>query len=81
MEQTNANELARWGYEFLAWSLIDPRAAAARLEKIPFTPETDFYKVSNTARFVVAGSLARMRERHWRVNDVREIIFGGKRGF
>jgi Carboxypeptidase regulatory-like domain len=81
MQQTNPNELARWGYEFLAWSLIDPRAAVARLESIPVTQDTDFYKGSY-AHVLVGGSLARTREQRWRAShDVREIIFGGKRNF
>jgi tetratricopeptide (TPR) repeat protein len=81
MQQTNPNELARWGYEFLAWSLIDPRAAVARLESIPVTQNTDSYKGSS-AHVLVGGSLARTRKQRWQTtHDVREIIFGGKRNF
>jgi hypothetical protein len=82
LEQTEPNELARWGYEFLAWSHIDPRAAVARLEKIPVAQDTEIYHGSNSARFIVGRSLARTREQRWRIShDVREFIFGGKRGF
>ena len=35
MEQTDERALAEWGNQFLSWSIFDPRAAVARLEKIP----------------------------------------------
>ncbi len=82
IEQTDPTELAAWGEEFRAWSLIDPRAAVARLEKVPVPQEPDVRKANCAARFVVGASLARSREERWRENrDEREIIFGGKRGF
>ena len=82
MDQTNPNELAQWSHEFLAWSLVDPRAAVAKLEKVPIAQDTDIRKGSNAARLTVAASLARAREQRWRArHDEREIIFGGKRNF
>ncbi len=53
MEQTNTNDLAQWSDEFVAWSLIDPRAAFARLEKIPVAQDTNIPGGSNSARFAV----------------------------
>ena len=62
IEQTDPTELATWGEEFMAWSLIDPRAAVARLEKVPIPQEPDVRKANCAARFVVGASLARSRE-------------------
>ena len=62
MEHTDPKELATWGYEFLAWSRIDARAAVARLEKVPIARDTDVLKGNNAARFAVGASLARSRE-------------------
>jgi hypothetical protein len=83
MEQTLPAELAAWGYEFVCWSLIDPRAAVARLEKIPVPQVPDYRKGTIAARLVVGGSLARSLEDRWRSDsfDEREVIFGGKRNF
>jgi hypothetical protein len=83
MEQTDPNELASWGYEFMCWSLIDPRAAVARLEKIPVASIPDYRKGNIAARMAVARLLARSSQERWRngIADEREIIFGGKRGF
>ncbi len=83
MEQTDPTELASWGSEFVAWSLIDPRAAVARLEKIAVPQVPDLRKGNITARLVVAASLARSHRERWRNEnfDEREVIFGGKRGF
>ncbi len=82
MEYTNPDDLAHWNYEFVAWSLIDARAAAARLEKIPVATDTDINYGSNAARIALGASLARTRLERWRAkHDEREIIFGGKRNF
>jgi Carboxypeptidase regulatory-like domain len=83
MEQTDPTELASWGYEFMCWSLIDPRAAVARLEKFPVAPIPDYRKGNIGARLAVARSLARSSQERWRNEhaDEREVIFAGKRGF
>ncbi len=83
MEQTDPTELASWGYEFVCWSLIDPRAAVARLEKIPVASVPDYRKGNIGARLAVARSLARSGKERWRSenSDEREFIFGGRRGF
>jgi Carboxypeptidase regulatory-like domain len=82
MEHASPDHLAHWPTEFVAWSLIDPRAAVARLEKIPVAQDTDLHTGANSARFAVGASLARSRLERWRArHDEREIIFGGKRNF
>jgi hypothetical protein len=53
IEHTEDRELATWYSEFEAWSSFDPRAAVARLEKIPFGPDLS----PNDARMRVATSL------------------------
>jgi Carboxypeptidase regulatory-like domain len=68
-------------YDFRAWSLFDPRAAVARLEKLTIDP-----KVENNAihtRLAVAESLAQDREERWRkIWDDWDIVLGGlKRDF
>jgi hypothetical protein len=35
MEQADDRELAGWANQFLGWSIFDPRAAVARLERVP----------------------------------------------
>ena len=80
MEHTNPDDLAHWNYEFVAWSLIDPHAAFARLEKIPVAQDTDINYGKNAARIALGASLARSRLERWRAkHDDREIIFGSKR--
>ena len=37
MDKVSDNELKSWDWAFEAWTLIDPWAAAARLERIPMT--------------------------------------------
>ena len=82
MEQTDPKELATWMFEFLAWSVIDPRAAVARLEIVPIAQDTDVLKRKNGARFAVGAALARSRERRWSTRrDERQVILGGKRSF
>ena len=39
IEHTDPAELANWRYEFLAWSMFHPRAAAARLEQTPINSD------------------------------------------
>ena len=51
---------AVWTYDFLAWSLFDPRAAVARLEKLPIDPKLQNNAIH--ARLAVAESLAQDRE-------------------
>ena len=62
--------------DFLAWSLFDPRAAVARLEKLTIDP-----KIANNAihtRLAVAKSLAQDREERWRkIWDDWDIVLGG----
>jgi len=53
IEHTADQELATWDSEFEAWSSFDPRAAAARLEKIPVGAGPS----PNDARIRVASSL------------------------
>ena len=82
MEQTDPKELATWMFEFLAWSVIDPRAAVARLEIVPIAQDTDVLKRKNGARFAVGAALARSREQRWSTRrDERQVILGGKRSF
>jgi hypothetical protein len=49
---------------FLAWSVFDPRAAVARLERTPVTP--DFQLDSDSARILVAEALGLPHEERWR---------------
>jgi len=81
MEQTDGRALAIWATEFRAWSLLDPRAAVARLERLPIDPKFQFDAIR--ARLVVAESLARPYEDRWRkIWDDWDVIFGGtKRDF
>ena len=53
IEHTEDRELATWSSEFEAWSSFDPRAAVARLEKIPVGADPS----PNDARIRVAGLL------------------------
>ncbi len=53
IEHTEDRELATWSSEFEAWSSFDPRAAVARLEKIPVGADPS----PNDARIRVASSL------------------------
>jgi hypothetical protein len=43
IEHTEDRELARWFPEFEAWASFDPRAAVARLERLPVGPELAAY--------------------------------------
>jgi hypothetical protein len=81
MEQTDGRELATWAREFMAWSFFDPRAAVARLEKLPIDSKLQLPAIR--ARLVVAELLARPHEDRWRkIWDNWNIVFGGtKRDF
>ncbi len=63
-------------YDYRVWSLFDPRAAVARLEKLPIDP-----RLANNAihtRLAVARSLAQDREERWRkIWDDWDIVLGG----
>jgi hypothetical protein len=59
---TEDRELARWFREFEAWASFDPRAAVARLERLPVGPELD----ANDARIRVARWLGLSREQQLR---------------
>jgi hypothetical protein len=67
---------AEWSYDFVAWSLFDPRAAVARLENLPMDP-----KVENNVtwcRRAVAKSLATSPQQRWReLWKDWDIVLGG----
>ena len=65
IEHTEDRELATWFSEFEAWSSFDPRAAVARLEKVPVGPDLS----SDDARIRVA-RLARPLLRAAFANDL-----------
>ncbi len=81
MEHTEDRELATWSNEFLAGSLFDPRAAVARLEKVPVS--SDPGRDANAARTFVATFLGlpqeARRRRIW--SDWETILGGPNRGF
>ncbi len=64
MELSDAPALARMGTEFLAWSMFDPRAAVARLERIPVNPKVGL--TANRGRVDVAEMLGLSHEERWR---------------
>jgi hypothetical protein len=64
MEHTGDHELASGGLEFLAWSIFDPRAAAARLEQVPINPKLDLSAELTRQRVVETLGLA--HEARWR---------------
>jgi hypothetical protein len=53
-----------WQFEFLGWSIFDPRAAAARLEQSPVTSKLE--PSLNLARERVAEMLGLSYEDRWR---------------
>jgi hypothetical protein len=63
LEHTDDRTLADSTIEFLAWSIFDPRAAVARLEQVPFTPEFDRL---DDARALVSQMLGLSYEERWR---------------
>ncbi len=64
IEQTDDQELARWQFEFLGWSIFDPRAAVSRLEQVPIA--TKLGPSGNFARQRVAEMLGLPYEDRWR---------------
>jgi hypothetical protein len=78
MEHTEDRELATWGSEFEAWSLFDPRAAVALLERIPVSQDASYG--ANAARIDVARSLGLPYPSRWqRTRPEWETILGGSR--
>ena len=78
IEHTDPAELANWRYEFLAWSMFDPRAAAARLEQTPIN--SDVAGLWRCARVYVGESLGRSHEERWgAIWRERGVMYGGKR--
>jgi hypothetical protein len=76
IERTDNSELAAWRYEFLAWSLFDPRAAVARLEQTPISPDVGL--IWRSARVYVAESLGRSHDERWgAIWRQRDIMYGG----
>ena len=64
MEQASDAELARESTAFLAWSMFDPRAAAARLQKLPVNPRLDLN--ADHVRRQVCDYLQLNHEARWR---------------
>ena len=81
MESTKNLDPAASRYDFLTWSLFDPRAAVARLEQTPIDPNPK--QIARHARLVVAASLGRKHEAHWReIWSEGDVIWSGNnRGF
>ncbi len=78
LETAGDDPTVAWPSEFRVWSLFDPRAAIARLEKLPSNPKIQ--GDVTRARLVVARSLAQTHEQRWRaIWEDWEIIFDGKR--
>ena len=65
MDKISDAELLGWDWAFETWTLIDPRAAVARLEKIPMrsTNPND-----NRLWIYVVEKLALDRDERWRKN-------------
>ncbi len=62
MERTDDQKLANYSRRFVEWSLIDPRAAVARLEQVPFSLNPG----GNGSREHVAELLGLAHEERWR---------------
>jgi len=62
IDHTEDRELATWSSEFEAWASFDPRAAVARLEKVPVGPDA----TTNYARISVASLLGLSHEQRSR---------------
>jgi hypothetical protein len=76
IDQTDDEELAGWGNQFLAWSLFDPRAAVARMEQIPIPKNL---QTVNIARERAAQILGLPYEDRWRTihsqyTDMRSML-------
>jgi Carboxypeptidase regulatory-like domain len=75
MEETSDPDLAAARFDFLEWSLIDPRAAVARLERTPINPL--LAQITRNARLMVAASLGRSHENRWsEIWPESDIILG-----
>ena len=77
MEHTGDHELASGGLDFLAWSIFDPRAAAARLEQVPVNPKFDLS--ADYTRQRVVETLGLSHEARWRYiwlnfSDMAELL-------
>ncbi len=55
---------SEWSREFLGWSFFDPRAAVARLERIPLSPK--LAPDADSTRTQVAESLGLPYPERWR---------------
>ena len=64
IDRADDREMARWTVEFLAWSMLDPHAAAARLEQVQVSPRRELGV--DPARREVYELLALSREARWR---------------
>ena len=62
IEHAEDRELATWSSEFEAWASFDPRAAVARLERVPVGPDAS----ANAARLRVASVLGLSHEQRSR---------------
>jgi hypothetical protein len=66
IERADDADLASWTREFVAWSLFDPRAAAARIDRVPLPKNLDVNAGSVAVRIAelidgLNGSSARLR--------------------
>ena len=64
LEKTDDRELADDSVDFLGWSILDPRAAVARLEQVPITRGLE--QGADSARLQVAEMLGLAHEERWR---------------
>jgi hypothetical protein len=64
IEHADDRELVGWPHVFLAWSMVDPRAAVARIERLPIDPKFDLS--ADLAREQVSASLGLPHEARWR---------------
>ena len=64
MEQMDEPALANGSIEFLSWSIFDPRAAFARLERVPVNPKLCLN--GDYVREQVSDSLRSPHEARWR---------------
>ena len=65
MEHADDRELAGWPHVFLAWSMFDPSAAVARLERVRVDPKM-LDRGVDLARVQVAESLGLPHDARWR---------------
>jgi hypothetical protein len=64
MERVGDRSLTGWSDEFLGWSIFDPGAAVARLERVPIALSLEPNAVHTRA--IVAEMLGLSREHRWR---------------